>query len=399
MKIALAFLLTCTAVLAAESGPVLRQGKAWSEETGKAKLDEWAQTWSDRASWEKRAANIREGILRGAGLQPLPARTPLHPVCRDLKKQEGYSVANCALESLPGFFVTGNLYRPAAKPASGRSPAVLLAHGHCVNTKEAFGTNPKGCRFGADTQKIGAVLARMGAIVFAYDMVGINESKQYPHTGKVTLGLQLWNSMRIVDYLTSLPEVDPARIGMTGASGGGTQTFLLSAVDPRVKVSVPVVMVSAHFFGGCACESGMPVHVSDKHDTSNVEIVALHAPQPQLIISDGKDWTLNVPKVEFPYIQRVYRAYDAEANVENLHLPLEGHDYGPSKRQGAYTFFAKHLGLDRSRVPGEKEVDESFVKVEDAEALSVFTEQHPRPAGAMQDRAKIEAFFHVPAAH
>ena len=379
----------------AQTAPVLRQGKAWSEQQGKDKLDEWAQTWSDKASWEKRAAPIRAGILHGTGLDPLPSRTPLKPVCRDKKQQDGYTVENCAFESLPNFFVTGNLYRPANAPPTGRSPGILLAHGHCVNTKQEFGVNPKGCRFGADTQKIGAVLARMGAVVFAYDMVGINESQQYPHTGKVSLGLQLWNSMRAVDFLTSYAQADPDRLGMTGASGGGTQTFLLSAVDPRIKVSVPVVMVSAHFFGGCACESGMPIHVGPHHDTSNVEIAALHAPQPQLIISDGGDWTLNVPRIEFPYIQRVYRAYDAAADVENLHLATESHDYGPSKRQGTYAFMAKHLALDRSQVPGKTTVDESFVKVETAEALSVFTAQNPRPASATKDAAAIEAYFHI----
>jgi hypothetical protein len=319
-------------------------------------------------------------------LETLPKKTPLRPVCRALRQQDGYSVQNCAFESLPGFYVTGNLYRPAIAP-SGRMPGILVAHGHCVNTKEAYGINKKGCRFGADTQKIAGVLARMGAVVFAYDMVGINESTQYPHTGPVTLGLQLWDSIRAVDYLLSFPDVDPARIGMTGASGGGTQTFLLNAVDARVKVSVPVVMVSAHFFGGCNCESGMPVHVSDRHDTSNVEIAAMHAPQPMLIISDGKDWTLNVPKVEFPYIQRVYKAYDAVSQVENLHLPMEGHDYGPSKRQGSYAFFAKHLGLD------SKQLDENRVEVHTFEELSVFDEQHPRAGSALAAPAAVEQAF------
>lgn len=123
----------------------------------------------------------------------------------------------------------------------------------------------------------------------------------------------------------------------------------------------------------------------------------MHAPQPMLVISDGKDWTENTPLVEFPYIKSVYHAYGAENAVENLHLAQEGHDYGPSKRQGAYTFFVKHLGLKDNAVPREEgRIDESFITPETYEVLCVFDDKHPRPAGAISDPAAVEAWLRGP---
>ncbi|NLZ06334.1 MAG: acetylxylan esterase [Phycisphaerae bacterium] len=357
--------------------PQLCVGDYQSAEEAKAQLARFAQTYSNLAEWQQRARTNREAILRGTGLLPLPRRCPLNPIVHSLRRYEGYTVENVAIESLPGVFVTGSLYRPTG--GAGPFPAVLCSHGHW-SSREDYG------RFRPDMQKRCATLARMGAIALSYDMVGYGDwaNAGWEHRRPDALKMQLWNSIRLLDYLCTRADVDSSRIAITGASGGGTQTFLLTAVDDRIAVSVPVVMVSAHFFGGCVCESGMPIHKSRSHETNNTDIAAMAAPRPQLIISDGQDWTKNVPDVEFPYIRDVYRLYAAQDRVENLHLADEGHDYGWSKRIGAYKFLAKHLGLSLANViDREGRIDETPVVIEKIEDLYVFNAQHPRPAHAV----------------
>lgn len=351
---------------------LLCQGAYYTEERGKEVLDSFSTLYRDKTGWEQRAGAIRKRIEDAAFLENIPQNTALNAIIHSKKIRDGYTVENVAFESLPGFFVTGNLYRPAEKRSS--YAAVLSPHGH----------GPGAPRFSENVQKRAAALARMGAIVFTYDMVGMGESNQMSHKHRYAFALQTHNSKRAIDFLFSLPEVDTQRLGVTGESGGGTQTFFLTALDKRVAVSVPVVMVSAHFFGGCTCESGMPVHRSKSHHTNNVEIAALAAPRPMLLISDGKDWTKNTPFVEFPYIRNVYRLYDKESLVENVHLPDEGHDYGPSKRKAAYSFLARHLKLSLNNITDKQgNIDESFVTTEQPDALRVFNASYPRPRYAM----------------
>ncbi len=365
--------------------PELCQGNYLSEPAARHQLAEFARGYSTVAQWRARARRVRDGILRGAGLLPPPKKCALNPIVHSRRDYNGYSVENVAFESLPGFFVTGNLYRPKL----GKPPfaAVLCPHGH-------FTYPGGGGRFRPDMQLRCATLARLGAAVFSYDMVGWGDSTQTTHDHPRVLALQLWNSIRCLDFLESLGEVDRKRIGITGASGGGTQAFLLTAVDDRVAVSVPVVMASAHFFGGCNCESGMPIHRSRSHVTNNADIAGLAAPRPQLLLSCGEDWTKNTPQVEFPYLQNVYRLFGAAEKVENVHLAAEGHDYGPSKRAAAFKFFARYLGLDLSRVANPacfEGIDESGVTIERPDLLRVFDNLHLRPSNALKGDEAITA--------
>jgi len=342
-------------------------GHHWTEDEANKIMKEFANQWDDIDSWEKRAERIKQGIIKGMQLDKMPQITGnFNPIIRNTKIMDGYTVENIAIESFPGFYITGNIYRPTDEEE--KHAAILCPHGHL-----------KDKRFTDYVQLRSAVFARMGAVVFAYDMVGYGECIQVKHKNPIALLLQTFNSKRVLEYLLSRSDVDSARIGMTGGSGGGTQTFILTAIDDRIKVSAPVVQVSAHFFGGCVCESGMPIHKSKNHQTNNVEIAALCAPRPLLLISNGADWTRNTPRVEYPYIQKVYSLYNAEHKVENVHLPTERHDYGYSKRTAAYNFFAHHLDLNSSNIPYEDGYKEEFVKVLSKDDLKVFTDKVSRP--------------------
>ncbi|MEO1843075.1 MAG: acetylxylan esterase, partial [Akkermansiaceae bacterium] len=269
---------------------------------------------TSKEQWATRSAQIRHALMVSVGLFPEPERTPLNPVIHGKIDGGDFTVEKVYFETRPGFLLTGSLYRP--KNRKGKSPGVLCPHGHWNEArffdaggdnarqlvKDGAEENVESARNHIQSRCVG--LARLGCTVLQYDMLGYCDNdqisyqlahrfaKQRPgmigqnrwglfspqaesHLQSIMM-LQTWNSMRAIDFLQSLPEVDPERIAVTGASGGGTQTFVISALDPRVKVSMPAVMVSTAMQGGCTCENSTLMRVTE----GNVAFAALFAPKP-----------------------------------------------------------------------------------------------------------------------
>jgi len=340
---------------------------------------------TSRSACEERARWVRKRVLVAAGLFPEPERTPLHARVFGCIDFDGYSVEKVRFESRPGFLVTGNLYRPLA--ARGKRPGILSPHGHWQHGRleqTPLGNIPARC----------AMLARLGFVTFSYDMVGYNDSCQVEHRwptevlrrsllyGIGPFGLQLWASMRAVDFLVSLPDVDPERIGCTGASGGATQTYYLAVVDERVRVVVPVCMVSAHFQGGCTCEEPPLVHLDD---LTTVDVAAALAPRPLLLPSVTQDWSNQNPQYEIPALRAVYALFGAEERVGNVHFDAP-HNYNKRTREHMYAWFLRWLA-GKKKV-GDRVPEPDFL-LPTSEQLRLFPDGEP-PRAFKRGQALLE---------
>ncbi len=332
--------------------------------------------------WMARREAIRRQILFSAGLWPPLDKCPLNAHIFGRLERKGYSIEKVYFESLPGFYVTGNLYRPIGK--KGPFPGILSPHGHW-----AYGRLQHNELCSVPSRCIN--LAMQGYVVFAYDMVGYNDSRQVDHRfrkesdelwGFGSLGLHLWNSMRSVDFIESLPDVDRSRLACTGASGGGTQTFLLAAVDDRISMAAPVNMISAHMQGGDTCENAPNLRI----DTNNMEIAALIAPRPMIMVSATGDWTKNTLEVEFPAIQRIYRLLGAEDKLSAVRVQAE-HNYNRESREHVYRWLAKWMQGDVA----PDRLREVEVTPERPADVLVFYGQ-PLPTGAKTEN-QIESDF------
>ncbi len=326
---------------------------------------------------------LREQILVSAGIWPSLDKCPLNHHVFGRIDRDGYTIEKVYFESLPGFLVTGNLYRPLGR--KGPFPAILAPHGHF-----SYGRleNTQTAAF----QPLCVTFARQGYIVFSYDMVGYNDSRQVSHRfqgereslwGFSVLGLQLWNSIRSIDFLEQLPEVDRSRIACTGASGGGTQTFLLAAVDDRIALSAPVNMISAFMQGGDICENAPNLRI----DTNNMEIGAMMAPRPMIMVSATGDWTKDTLEVEYPAIQKIYRLMGAEDRIAAVRVRAE-HNFNKESREHVYRWFSKWLdGSPAAEAPIEKNVP-----IEQASDLLVFYGRE-MPQGLKSERQVVNDYI------
>lgn len=362
-------------------------------------------------AWPARRQAIRQRILLACGLLPLPEKTALNPQSHGKVEREDYVIDRIVIESFPGHYVTGNLYLPKKKAKDGKMPLVLCPHGHWPNGRlmdlgaGSDATNQE-LAIGAERFESGArsplqarcvQLARMGCAVFFYDMLGYADStqiadhragKRLPLCGtepgtyglyspmadlrlQSNFGLQAWNSIRALDYLLSLPGADPKRVACTGASGGGTQTMILSAIDDRITAAFPCVMVSTAMQGGCTCENACYLRIGQ----GNIDIAAATAPRP-LGMTAADDWTKELQTKGYPDLQALYKKLGVEKNLSatfNIHWK---HNYNHVSRVAMYGFMSRHLGL------GFKEpvLEQDFPFTPPAE-LSVWNEKHPKPTG------------------
>jgi len=307
---------------------------------------------ASREEWQARAKEIRQQALVSCGLWPMPEKTPLEAHVFGKIERDGYSVEKVYFQPLPRFYLAGNLYRPLGR-GQGPFPAILNPHGHW----------PAGRLTDTGEGSVAARcinFARQGMIAFSYDMVGYNDTF-FPDYGEALegqfaarhhhfatnhvnqlwninlMGLQTWNSIRALDFLESLPDVDRKRLACTGASGGGTQTFMLGAVDDRLAAQAPVVMVSHTMQGGCLCENAPGLRV----EYSNMEIAAA-APRPQILVAATGDWTKNTLTVAGPAIEHIYQLFHAQDRFRYVRFDF-GHNFNQTSREAVYEWFGKWL--------------------------------------------------------
>ncbi len=294
-----------------------------------------------KAEWENFRVRLIDRIRFSSGVNLLQHNSPLNAHVFGAVEYDDFIIEKVYFQSLPGFYVTGNLFRP--KDTAKKYPAILNPHGHWKTGRiyiEEDGALPQRC----------ANLAIRGFVAFLYDMIGYNDSCQVPHKYEDSeadlwnigrFGQQLNNSIKSIDFLMSLPYVDSTRIGCTGASGGGTQTFFLAAVDERIKAAAPVNMVSGIMQGGCNCENAPFLRT----DCCNIDYMSLVAPRDAFMSACDGDWTVNSLETEFVAVKNIYKLYGAEEKLQTFYQH-SGHNYNRPIRERVYGFFCNAFHVE-----------------------------------------------------
>lgn len=348
--------------------------------------------------WEDRAEYLRRQIKVSLGLWPMPTRTPLNAVIHGHVERDDYTVEKVYFQSIPGHYVTGNLYRPKVKSQALR-PAVLCPYGHWKNGRFNKTDDYTFARYLKDGQEHFdpsgryplqarcVQLARMGCVVFIYDMVGYADSVQLPHRPEPRdwgygsaqahlhlqnlAGLQTFNSIRALDFISGLEGVDPKRIAVTGASGGGIQTLMLFAVDERPVACIPVVSV---FISrrGAPCTYGPYMRIEE----GTIGLAALTAPRPLCVINAGGDWTRDFMFYGHLQLKQLYRLLGIEDLFTGKLLLKNPHNYNALSRWIMYEFVNKHLKLGLTTPIIETDFKPLLVS-----EMTVWNKQHPKPSG------------------
>jgi len=325
------------------------------------------EAWKERQTWTKKAFMDVVG--------PFPEKTPLNPVITKTVQKAGYRLEHVVFESQPRFFVTATLFVPDG--AKTNTPAIVYCSGHA----------DEGYRV-ATYQHVILNLVKKGFVVFAFDPVGQGERLEYfdPKTNKPTIGgptkqhsypgaqafiagssqarYMIWDGIRAVDYLLTRPEVDPARIGITGRSGGGTQSSYIAAFDERIYAAAPENYITTFkrlwlTHGPQDAEQNFYHGISSGLDQPDLLLV--RAPKPGMMITTTRDiFNIEGAREAEAQIRRVYASYRAEDNFE-VSEDDAGHASTPKNREAMYAFFQNHLQLPGS---SEDEVVDSLSKEE-----------------------------------
>ena len=325
-------------------------------------------------SWNQRRPELRRQLLYMLGLEPMPKRTPLRAEITGTLERPNYRIEKIVFQSLPGLYVTANLYIPHQR--SGPLPAVLYACGHSPH--------PKGAKW--DYQNRAIWFASNGFAVFVLDTLEFGEVPGLHHgihdlnlwnwlsLGYTPIGVEVWNAMRALDYLETRTEVDKHRIGMTGISGGGSATWYTTALDDRIAAAAPVCSTftfgsqAAHWLAAGQCDC---IYFHNTYLTDFPLVGALIAPRPLFIFSGQRDadFPPDGYRAVFSQIKKIYDLYRNQFREERVR-ELDGdvgHTDAPAFLRGAREWMTKWLKKD----PGSyKELETVKESPEDLAVLS-----------------------------
>lgn len=302
--------------------------------------------WGSLSQWKRERQKIQQHLRLCAGLNDQTAAFKARGRVIKRFDHDGITVENIQIETLPGLYVMGNLYRPAK--FRGKLPLILNPHGHGMHSR----TLPLGNGlYSVPHRSMNQAL--LGFAAFAWSMTAHeDDALQIEHRGLLQgpekqvcnvlglsmFGLQLNSSIKVLDYLSSRDDIDGRQVGCTGESGGATQTYYLAAVDDRVKVAAPCVMLSGHYQGGCTCENAPLLHL----DYSTVHYAGLIAPRPLLLTGCTADWTHHILEREHASLRELYQLYGKEEAIDCFYQD-EQHNYNQASRERVYAWMNRWL--------------------------------------------------------